>query len=198
MQHNSIWVRVKPQPPLCTFDSKHQHQLLPGSSWLAKTIHAWRLTHLNSSLPRECQSRHGATRPFKSVTLSLVSQDKYANFWSLLAYRFLLEIPVVPAIVLIDLGLKLVFANGLSPPYIQDMVKPNTPARPLSPATAKRLKTHMLRLKLGPLKKLFLYLLLFLNVALEAVQHIWWSWCTCTILDSWIFGLYPHGWMHLL
>ncbi len=44
--------------------------------------------------------------------------------------------------------------------------------------------------------QLFLHLFLFLNVALKAVQHIWWSWCTCMILA--IFGLYPHGWMHLL
>ncbi len=36
---------------------------------------------------------------------------------------------------------------------------------------------------------------LFLNY--EAVQLIWWSWCTCMILAS--VGLYPRGWiMHLL
>ncbi len=45
-----------------------------------------------------------------------------------------------------------------------------------------------------PLPKNSLYLLLFLNVTLEAFQHFWWSWFTSMILA--ICGLYPHGWMH--
>lgn len=41
-----------------------------------------------------------------------------------------------------------------------------------------------------------LYLLLFLNIALEAVQHIWWSLCTCIIRA--IIELYPRVWMLIL
>lgn len=92
-------------------------------------------------------------------------------------------------------------ANGSSPSHIKDMVKPYNLAHPLHSATADhqqfnkiqtvwhifhyRLKTNLSRIHHGP-KTFSLSLIVFLNVAIEAIRHITWSWCTCIILKIWV------------